>query len=332
MGDRPVSAAIQAIADALVDVAQVNGLLAPHAGVGVGGPADLLVIAESRDVLVKAVRLAQAHDVSWRIYGGLTNILVPDGGLRGVIVLNRAREVQFQDGYRVTVDAGAIVVKVARMAVRHGWAGLTWAVGLPGTIGGAVVNNAGAFGGEISKVLAHADILTSDGIVERVDTDWFDFRYRCSKLKGAGQSRLVLGAEFQLRRSNPERLAAKAAEYTERRRRTQPPGRTLGSTFKNPPGDYAGRMIEAVGLKGARCGGIRISEQHANFLINDQNGTAADFRALVERVQSTVYEHLGVLLEPEIEILPEPEFGPEPWILPDPQIKRPNSSQKTRDS
>ena len=204
------------------------------------------------------------------------------------------------------------MVKVAREAVRRGWGGLTWAVGLPGTIGGAVVNNAGAFGGEISEVLAYADILTLDGTVERVFTDWFGFRYRCSKLKGAGRNWLVLGAGFQLRRSNPEHLAAKAAEYTERRRRTQPAGRTLGSTFKNPPGDYAGRMIEAVGLKGARCGGIKVSEHHANFLINDQNGTAADFRALVERVQSAVYERFGVLLEPEIEMLPEPELGHNP--------------------
>jgi UDP-N-acetylmuramate dehydrogenase len=312
MGDRPVSAnsasspALQAITEALAGVAQANEMLAPYAWVGVGGPADLLVIAESRDVLIQAVRLAQAHDVSWRVYGGLTNVLVPDGGLRGMIVLNRARKMRFQDGHRLEADAGTIVVKVAREAVRLGWGGLTWAVGLPGTIGGAVVNNAGAFGGEISSVLVHADILTPDGRVERVDTDWFGFQYRYSKLKGARQNWLVLGAGFQLRRGNPERLAAKAAEYTERRRRTQPPGRTLGSTFKNPPGDYAGRMIEAVGLKGARCGGIKVSEHHANFLINDRNGTAADFRALVERVQTTVYEHFGVLLEPEIELLPEP--------------------------
>jgi len=312
MGDRPVSAnsasssALEAVTEALAGVAQVNAMLASHAWVGVGGPADLLVIAGSRDVLIKAVRLAQAHDVPWRVYGGLTNVLVPDGGLRGMIVLNRARKMQFQDGHRLEADAGTVVVKVAREAVRRGWGGLTWAVGLPGTIGGAVVNNAGAFGGEISNVLVHADILTPDGTVERVDSDWFGFQYRCSKLKGAGQNWLVLSAEFQLRRGNPECLAAKAAEYTERRRRTQPPGRTLGSTFKNPPGDYAGRMIEAVGLKGARCGGIKVSEHHANFLINDQNGTAADFRALVERVQTTVYEHFGVLLEPEIELLPEP--------------------------
>ena len=139
--------------------------------------------------------------------------------------------------------------------------------------------------------------------------DWFGFQYRCSKLKGAGENWLVLGAEFQLREGDPAHLEAKAAEYTERRTRTQPPGRTLGSTFKNPPGEYAGRLIEAAGLKGARCGGIFVSPLHANFLINDGTGTAEEFRALVRQVQRTVFEQFGVLLETEIEILPELDSG-----------------------
>ncbi|MBN1249268.1 MAG: UDP-N-acetylmuramate dehydrogenase [Anaerolineae bacterium] len=298
--------ALATIAEALPGVAQLNAPLAPHAWVGVGGPADLLVIAEQRDDLVRAIRLALAHDVPWRVYGGLTNILVPDAGLRGMIVLNHARDVRFADDYRLETDAGAIVVKVAREAVRRGWGGLTWAVGLPGTIGGAVVNNAGAFGGEISRVLQSADVLSADGAVQRVPVDWFDFRYRCSKLKGAGQSWLVLGATFQLRPGNAAHLEEKAVEYTARRTRTQPPGRTLGSTFKNPPGDYAGRLIEAAGLKGTRVGGIKVSEHHANFFINDGNGTAADFRTLLARVQQVVEAVYGIHLEPEIEILPEP--------------------------
>jgi UDP-N-acetylmuramate dehydrogenase len=298
--------ALEAIAAALPDVAQINAPLAPHAWLGVGGKADLLVIAERRQDLVRAVRLATAHQIPWRVYGGLTNMLLPDGGLRGVVVLNRVREVRFADDYRLETDAGAVVVKVARKAVRRGWGGLTWAVGLPGTIGGAVVNNAGAFGGEISRVLKSAEILTPDGAVQRVPVDWFDFRYRCSKLKGAGASWLVLGATFQLRPGDPAYLEAKAAEYTARRTRTQPPGRTLGSTFRNPTGDYAGRLIEAAGLKGARVGGIAVSEHHANFFINDGSGTAADFRALLQYVQQTVRHEFGVLLEPEIEILPEP--------------------------
>ena len=297
--------AIGAVAEALGDDAEPNAPLARYSWVGVGGPADLLVVAQSRDVLVKAVRLAQDHEVPWRVYGGLTNILLPDAGLRGVVILNRCREVAYGEGHRLLADAGVVVVKLARDLVARGWGGLTWAVGLPGTMGGAVVNNAGAFGGEISRVLVAADVLGSDGAVVRVPVDWFGFRYRCSKLKGAGQQWLVLRAELQLRPSDPARLADKAADYTARRQRTQPPGRTLGSTFKNPPGDYAGRLIEAAGLKGARCGGIVVSDHHANFFINTGEGTAADFRALVERVQAEVQEQFGVLLEPEIETVAE---------------------------
>lgn len=300
-------AALAAIAEALPQAAQMWASLAPYSCVGVGGPADLLVIAQSRDTLAQAVRLAEKYEVPWRVYGGFTNILPPDSGLRGMTVLNRMREVRFESEYRLVADSGAIMAKVAREAVRRGWSGLTWAVGLPGTIGGAVVNNAGAFGGEVARVLTGADVLDAAGHVQHVPAEWFGFRYRCSKLKGAGERWLVLGADFQLRPGDPAHLTAKAAEYTERRQRSQPPGKTLGSTFKNPPGDHAGRLIEAAGLKGARCGGIVVSEQHANFLLNDGGGTATDFRALLERVQTTVHERFGVWLEPEIEILPEDE-------------------------
>jgi UDP-N-acetylmuramate dehydrogenase len=267
------------------------------------------VVAHRREELVTAVAMAQERGLPWKVYGGLTNILLPDAGLRGVTVLNRIQGVRYGEGYRLSVDAGVVVVKLVRELLTRGWAGLTWAVGLPGTVGGAVVNNAGAFGGEISRVLVAADVLGPDASVTQVPVAWFDFRYRCSKLKGAGAQWVVLSADFQLRPGNPEALAAKAAEYTERRQRTQPPGRTLGSTFKNPPGDYAGRLIEAAGLKGARCGAIEVSEHHANFLMNTGGGTAADFRALIERVQGTVWESFGVMLEPEIEIVPEPAPG-----------------------
>ncbi len=300
-----LAAALRRIAGALPEAAALNAPLDRYAWVGIGGPADCLVVARERATLVRAVRLAQQAGVPWRVYGGLTNVLVPDTGLRGLVVLNRARQVRFDDGCRVVADAGANVIPVARAAVGRGWGGLTWAVGLPGTLGGAVVNNAGAFGGEISRVLTAADVLLPDGRVKPVSPDWFEFRYRYSKLKAAGWGGVVLSATFQLRPGDPERLAAKAAAYTERRQRTQPPGRTLGSTFKNPPGDYAGRLIEAAGLKGARCGGIAVSEHHANFLINAGGGTAADFRALVDRIQRAVGEQFGVVLEPEIEMVPD---------------------------
>ena len=303
--------ALIGIAETFSGSAKLDEPLASYARAGIGGPADLLLVAKSRDELVEAVRLVSDADVPWRIYGGLTNILLPDSGLRGAVILNQARGVTFDARlYRVRAESGAVVVRVAREAVRRGWGGLTWAVGLPGTVGGAVVNNAGAFGGDVADTLHTAEIISVDGEVQRVPVDWFDFRYRCSKLKGAGARWLVLDAVFQLKPRDPGHLNAKAAEYTVRRQRTQPPGLTLGSTFKNPPGDYAGRLIEAAGLKGARRGGITVSTHHANFLINDGEGSAADFRALIRHIQETVSREFEVWLEPEIEILPEESREP----------------------
>jgi UDP-N-acetylmuramate dehydrogenase len=211
--------------------------------------------------------------------------------------------VRFEEHHRVYAESGAIVAPLAREAVRRGWGGLTWAVGLPGTVGGMVVNNAGAFGGETAGALAAAEVVGRDGVPQVVTPDWFDFKYRCSRLKGAGDDWIVLDATFQLRPRDPAHLQRKAQEYQVRRKTHQPPGRTLGSTFKNPEGDYAGRLIEAAGLKGARVGGVVVSEKHANFFVNEGEGTAADYVALINRVQAEVAQRFGVYLEPEIEII-----------------------------
>ena len=294
---------LAALAQALGDRAQRNVPLARYAGVGIGGPAELLIVAQQREVLLEAIRLAHAAGVGWRVFGGLTNILLPDSGLQGVVILNHTRHVDYiEETYRVVAESGAIIAKVAQETVRRGWGGLTWAVGLPGTVGGAVVNNAGAFGGEISQTLIAAEIFSPESGIEVVGPDWFAFAYRRSRLKGSGAPWIVVSATFQLTPRDPATLAAKATEYTERRQRTQPPGKTLGSTFKNPLGDYAGRLIEAAGLKGARCGGCYISEKHANFFINDGTGTAADYCALIRLAQTEVERQFGIHLEPEIEI------------------------------
>lgn len=310
---------LAAIEAALGDAAQHDTPLARYSGVGIGGLAELLVIARDRTTLVQAVHLAQEAGIPWRVFGGLTNMLLPDGGLRGMVILNHMRGVEYDiTTYRVVAESGAVIAKVAQETTRRGWGGLTWAVGLPGTVGGAVVNNAGAFGGEIAKTLIAAEILTPEGHIQTVGPDWFAFRYRYSKLKAAGMQAIVVSATSQLTLRDPAALAAKAAEYTERRQRTQPPGRTLGSTFKNPsggpgkPGDYAGRLIEAAGLKGTRRGGCVISEQHANFFINDGNGTAADYQALIDLAQAEVQRQFGILLEPEIEIVEPSAFSYQP--------------------
>ena len=293
-----------ALAHDLGELAHVDVPLARYSGVGVGGPADILVIVRSRDELLSTMQSVQKSGLPWRVFGSLTNVLLPDAGLRGVTILNHARQMQFIADGRVTVACGAAMVRVAREAVRRGLDGLTWAVGLPGTVGGAIVNNAGAFGGEISRILTSTEIWNMmTGTVNVVAADSFDFRYRYSRLKAAAESEVVLTATFQLQAHDPERLASDAADHTARRMRTQPSGKTLGSTFKNPPGDYAGRLIEAAGLKGKREGGFVISRHHANFFINTDHGTAADYRALIQIAQQTVHAQFGVFLEPEIEVV-----------------------------
>ncbi len=299
-----------------------NEPLAPHSAVGIGGIADYLITARSRGALLNAVERARPaayqSGLPWRIFGGLTNVLLPDTSIPGIVVLNQVREFSLDVATgQLYASSGTPIAPLAREMVRRGWGGLTWAIGLPGTVGGAVVNNAGAFGGEIATTLLTAKILRasrgwhaeklSQSVsqypeVDIVASDWFEFGYRYSKLKGLRQKDIVLSATFQLRARDPNHLADKAAVYRARRKRTQPLGRTLGSTFKNPPGDYAGRLIEAAGLKGLQVGEVFISPHHANFFINEGAGTAADFIKLIDLVREEVYKQFGIKLETEIEI------------------------------
>jgi UDP-N-acetylmuramate dehydrogenase len=295
-----MKASLRELAQLLEPEAKINERLAPYARAGVGGPADILYKARSRDDMIRAVTLAQTFGVPWRVYGGLTNVLLPDSGLRGLVILNYMQAYKFYDDYHFNAESGVNVVKVAREAVQKGIGGLTWAVGLPGTIGGAVVNNAGAFGGEISETLTHAKIFIPEKGIRKVEASWFTFQYRYSKLKAANTKTLILCTYFKLKKSDPLKLMQKAKEYTQRRLNTQPAGLTLGSTFKNPEGNYAGKLIESAGLKGTRIGGFIISDKHANFFINEGNGSAADYRALMRLTQDVVYEKYSIQLDPEI--------------------------------
>ncbi|HEY90180.1 MAG TPA: UDP-N-acetylmuramate dehydrogenase [Thermoflexia bacterium] len=285
-------------------IAQRNASLASHSLLGIGGMTDVLVFADSEAELLAALAQAGKLELPVRVFGSLTNCLLPAAPLRGVTILNQMSELYFEDEYRLRVAAGTSAARVARAAVRRGWDGLTWATGLPGTVGGMVVNNAGAFGGTTSDLLLSAEIVSPAGI-QTVDAEWFDFQYRSSRLKvhNAAKREIVLWATFQLREGGPAQLQARAAEYKQRRLQTQPPGRSLGCVFANPPGDYAGRLIEAAGLKGERRGDVMISPQHANFFINQGQGTAAEYLELIQLVQTEVRRQFGTELELEIEIV-----------------------------
>lgn len=277
----------------------------------VGGTAEILLEVESADELAQAASLLWSEGVAWKILGGGSNVLVSDSGVRGVVVVNRARKVRFDedsDPPTVWAESGANFGLVARQAASRGLSGLEWAAGIPGTIGGAVVGNAGAHGGDMAGNLIVATILQrnlEDGVPIRVT--WpvkrFEYAYRTSQLKRMPGQAVVLEAQLRLQRSTPEGVQAKMDEYVSYRRRTQPPGASMGSMFKNPPGDYAGRLIEAAGLKGVQVGDAQISTLHANFFINHGEATAADIYALIELAKRAVAEKFGVHLELEIELV-----------------------------
>ncbi len=279
--------------------------LAPYTSARIGGPADWLMVVETAEELISAVGAAQDQGLAWRVLGGGSNVLVADAGVRGLVILNRARRVDFRGGGRVYAEAGANLSSLARSCIARGLAGLEWAVSVPGTVGGAVVGNAGAHGGDIASVLGSATILGLDGSVAEWPIGRFEYGYRDSVLRRSVEhvNLVVLAATFLLTSGDRAELAGRANEFVARRKATQPPGASMGSMFKNPPDDYAGRLIEAVGLKGARVGGAQISSVHANFFVNTGSATAADVKALIELARERVLQCFGVELVLEIELV-----------------------------
>ncbi len=280
--------------------------LARHTSARVGGPADLLVTANSADELAAIVTTLWESGTDFVLLGGGSNVLVGDRGIRGVTILNRAKDVRFDEGEqpKVYAESGVVLSNLANRCALKGLSGLEWAATVPGTIGGAVYGNAGAFGGDMARTLSSADVLSPVGS-ERWTVDKLGYGYRTSILKRREVRAVILGAELCLEHGDPAEVAAKIAEFSESRKATQPPGASMGSTFRNPPDDYAGRLIEAAGLKGTRIGSAAISTLHANFIITHEQTRAADVRALIQVVKKAVLEKSGVDLELEIELVGE---------------------------
>ncbi|HJS18109.1 MAG TPA: UDP-N-acetylmuramate dehydrogenase [Anaerolineales bacterium] len=301
-----ISPPIDVLYAKLGDKVKENVLLAPYTSARIGGPADVLITAESADELARIIKLLWKLDLDFTMLGGGSNVLVSDRGVRGVVVLNRAKAVRFHngDGPSVTVESGVIFSNLANRCASKGFGGLEWAATVPGTIGGAVYGNAGAFGGDMAGSLVWAELLTESGR-EKFTVDQMGYGYRTSVLKRGELDAVVLAAELRLTESTREEATVKIEQFSAHRKSTQPPGASMGSMFKNPEGNYAGRLIEAGGLKGARIGNAEISPLHGNFFINHDNTRADDIRALIELVQKTVKETQGVALELEIELVGE---------------------------
>ena len=297
---------IDALYAKLGDQVKENVILAPYTSARIGGPADILLVADSSSDLTRIVKLLWKHEMPFTLLGGGSNVLVSDKGIRGVVILNRAKGVTFHTGDQpsVTAESGVVFSNLANRCASKGLAGLEWAATVPGTIGGAVYGNAGAFGGDMAGNLISAELLTENG-KETLTVDQFGYGYRTSVLKRGELKAIVLSAELSLKNSTKDDVTVKIQQFSAHRKATQPPGASMGSMFKNPNGDYAGKLIEAAGLKGTRIGNAEISPLHGNFFINHANTKAEDIRALIQLVQKTVKEKQDVDLELEVELIGE---------------------------
>lgn len=290
----------------LGDMVKENVPLAPYTSARIGGPADIFLMADTSTELARIVKLLWKNDTPFTLLGGGSNVLVSDKGVRGVVVLNRAKGLKFNTGDQPSVktESGVVFSNLANRCASKGLAGLEWAAAVPGTVGGAIYGNAGAFGGDVSGDLISAELLTMEGR-ETFTVEQMGYGYRTSVLKRGELRAMVLSAEFALKNSTKEEATVKIQQFSAHRKATQPPGASMGSMFKNPDGNYAGKLIEAAGLKGTRIGNAEISPLHGNFFINHENTKAEDIRALIELVQKTVKEKQDVELELEIELIGE---------------------------
>jgi UDP-N-acetylmuramate dehydrogenase len=267
-----------------------------------------MVVVESVEDLIYAAQQLWSAGEPFRILGGGSNVLVSDLGVREVVLLNRAREIRFVDDQAqpsVWAGSGTNFGSLARRAAAQGLSGLEWAAGIPGTVGGAVFGNAGAHGDDVAGCLVMADILHQDDRREEFTASDLRFNYRSSILKQKGIEAIVVAAQFKLISSEPKIVQQKMDEFAAFRSRTQPPGASMGSMFKNPPGDFAGRLIEQAGLKGVHVGDAEISDLHANFFINHGDATATEIYELIELARDTVKRKFDVKLELEIELVGE---------------------------
>lgn len=292
------------------DQLHVNESLARHTTARVGGPAELFLTVNSADQLLTAVEMAYNAGVSYFVLGGGSNILVADAGISGLVILNRARKASFRHsgaGVVCTAETGANLSALARQCISRGLGGLEWAVGVPGTVGGAVVGNAGAHGADMDGILLAATVWEPGYGVRVYSREEMGYSYRHSVLKydhAEGRPRrVVLSAEIRLRPEAADVLQARADGFNAHRKERQPGGASTGSMFKNPENFYAGYLIDTAGLKGFRAGDAAISEKHANFFINEGEATAEDVRRLIAEAWNSVREQFGIEMELEVELV-----------------------------
>jgi len=287
---------------------RVDHPLAPHTSLRVGGPARYYVESKDSSALGEALAAATRDGVPVLTLGGGSNLLIADSGFEGLVIKHVAADYQVasdQDGSGVlTAASGATIASLARRLAREGWSGLEWAANVPGTIGGAAVNNAGAFDSCMAECLIGLAFLDSRATPVELSCAELSYEYRSSVLKrGELGPLLVTTVRCKLHRDDPAAAVGRVADFQRRRTATQPRQLSAGSVFANPTGDFSGRLIESAGLKRTRVGGAEISAQHANFIVNVGGATAADVYNLIRLAQEAVWAKSGMWLRPEIQLV-----------------------------
>lgn len=280
----------------------LNESMKNHTSFKIGGPAEIFLRPRTAPDLGRALALAKDRELGLLVIGNGSNLLVPDEGIPGVVVTTTGLSAVEAEGEILTAESGAILSRVAAAALRHSLAGMEFASGIPGTLGGAIYMNAGAYGGEMKDILLESTALGPDGREYTFTNEEHHFSYRHSAYMENGY--LILRAKLRLPKGEKPEIRAKMEELSKRRKEKQPVEYpSAGSVFKRPEGCFAGELIEKSGLKGARIGGAVVSEKHAGFIINDGGATADDVKKLIEKIKSEVYKNFGVEMLCEIKIL-----------------------------
>lgn len=269
-----------------------------------GGKADILIFPETYEEVQKTVRFASLNGVPYTILGNGSNLIIKDGGIRGIVLILTKLAKISHTGNDITAQCGAAIIDVSRYALKQNLTGLEFACGIPGSVGGALYMNAGAYGGEVKDVLKSALVLTKTGKMKRLEKSDLSFQYRKSSIAENGE--IALEGTFSLKPGDAQEIKAKMDELTYLRESKQPlEYPSCGSVFKRPPGYFAGKLIQDSGLQGKRIGGVEVSTKHAGFMVNVGGGTATDYINLIKFVQKTVKEKFGVDLETEVKIIGE---------------------------
>ena len=279
--------------------------MSQHTTFKIGGPADYFLMPDKGEDVGRVIKICKEKEIPYFILGNGSNLLVGDGGYRGAVIqIYRNMSSVTVEGNEITAQAGALLSAVAAAAKNTSLTGFEFAGGIPGTIGGAVVMNAGAYGGEMKDVLTEVTVMNAEGDIFTLPTEELELGYRTSIIKTAGY--IVLEAKIRLKEGDPEVIRETMKDLTIRRTTKQPlEYPSAGSTFKRPEGYFAGKLIMDSGLAGYQVGGAQVSEKHCGFVINAGDATARDVRTLMDNVRDIVYKKYGVTLEPEVKFLGE---------------------------